>query len=246
MSKPGEDDFYVGYMKEAAPDLARAVRIKIIGLFVVIIAAAVAFAISQRNIGSGVFEFGSPRSFTGVVSAKPYPNLLVMEGDQFVRHHLVGFGKAGAAVDGFDGKMVSLEGTVVRRDDQVMLEIVPGTLTETAGEPTVDSGVKSLGTHTFVGEIVDSKCYLGVMNPGNLKTHKACAIRCISGGVPPVLLVRDSAGMAAYLMLVSSDGAPVNDQVLDLVAEPVRIHGAVERRDNLLYLKADPSSYERL
>jgi len=43
----------------------------------------------------------------------------------------------------------------------------------------------SLGTQTLVGEIVDSKCFLGVMNPGQLTTHRACAIRCISGGVRP-------------------------------------------------------------
>jgi len=42
-----------------------------------------------------------------------------------------------------------------------------------------------------VGEIVDSKC-LGVMTPGQLTTHRACAIRCISGGIPPVLHVRQT------------------------------------------------------
>ena len=53
-----------------------------------------------------------------------------------------------------------------------------------------DAPYESLGKQTFVGEIVDSKCFLGVMNPGRLTPHRACAIRCISGGVPPVLLVR--------------------------------------------------------
>jgi hypothetical protein len=57
----------------------------------------------------------------------------------------------------------------------------------------------SLGTQTLIGEIVDSKCYLGVMNPGALIPHRACAIRCISGGIPPVLLVRQSDRSAALL-----------------------------------------------
>src|SRR6266513_1903853 len=85
-----------------------------------------------------------------------------------------------------------------------------------------------LGQQTLVGEIVDSKCYLGVMNPGQLTTHRACAIRCISGGIPPVLLVRQKDGPAIYLLLVSADGKPVNRQVLNMVAEPVEITGDVE------------------
>ena len=93
---------------------------------------------------------------------------------------------------------------------------------------------------------MDSKCFLGVMNPGQLAPHRACAIRCISGGIPPVLLVRQQDGAALYLLLVSAAGQPVNQQVLDLVAEPVQITGEVERQGDLLILRADPSTYRRL
>ncbi|MFO1512850.1 MAG: hypothetical protein U1F83_08070 [Verrucomicrobiota bacterium] len=103
----------------------------------------------------------------------------------------------------------------------------------------------ALGKQTLLGEIVDSKCFLGVMNPGQLTPHRACAIRCISGGVPPVLLVRQQDGPAAYLLLVSADGKPVNKQVLDMVAEPVEITGDVERQGELLILRADPATYRR-
>ena len=43
-----------------------------------------------------------------------------------------------------------------------------------------------LDTFTLIGEIVDSKRYLGVMNPGNGKVHRDCAVRCLSGGIPPI------------------------------------------------------------
>ena len=102
-----------------------------------------------------------------------------------------------------------------------------------------------LGRQTFIGEIVDSKCFLGVMNPGQLTPHRACAIRCISGGVPPVLLVRQEDGSAGYLLLVSDNGKPVNKQVLDLIAEPVEITGEVELQGELLILRADPARYRR-
>src|SRR5206468_9250 len=105
---------------------------------------------------------------------------------------------------------------------------------------------ESFGQQTLTGEIVDSKCYLGVMNPGALTPHRACAIRCISGGIPPVLLVRQSNGPALYLLLVSRHGKPVNKQVLNLVAEPVEITGEVERQDELLILRSDPITYRRV
>src|SRR5260370_8819960 len=79
----------------------------------------------------------------------------------------------------------------------------------------------SLGQQTLVGEIVDSKCFLGVMNPGQLTPHRACAIRCISGGVPPVLLVRQKDGPAVYLFLVSPHGNTPTKTLLDLVPAPL-------------------------
>jgi hypothetical protein len=46
--------------------------------------------------------------------------------------------------------------------------------------------------------------------------------------------------------LVSADNKPVNQQVLDLVAEPVRITGEVERQGDWLFLRADPATYQRV
>ena len=103
-----------------------------------------------------------------------------------------------------------------------------------------------LGEQTFLGEIVDSKCFLGVMKPGHLKPHRSCAVRCISGGVPPVLLVRDADGNATYLLLVGSNGEALNHQVLDLIAEPVEVTGRLWRYDNWLVLRADLEAIRRL
>jgi hypothetical protein len=71
-------------------------------------------------------------------------------------------------------------------------------------------------------------------------------VRCISGGVPPVLLVRETNGTARYLLLVSREGKPVNKQVLEFVAEPVRITGELVRQGEMLMLRADPSTYARV
>ena len=84
------------------------------------------------------------------------------------------------------------------------------------------------------------------MNPGNTKVHQECAVRCISGGIPPLLIARDSNGNKVALQLVSVKGEPVNQEILDLVAEPVAITGQVIRTGEQLILKADPKTYQRV
>ena len=144
-----------------------------------------------------------------------------------------------------------MKGTLIYRGGQTMIEVAADSIKPTGVPgielPTIQGfSPVSLGQQTLIGEIVDSKCYLGVMNPGALLPHRACAIRCISGGIPPVLLVRQTNGPALYLLLVSRDGKPLNKQVLNLVAEPVEITGEVERQGELLILRADPATYRRV
>ena len=91
-----------------------------------------------------------------------------------------------------------------------------------------------LGTVQLTGEIVDSKCYFGVMNPGNGKVHRDCAARCISGGVPPAFLVRDASGHAETLLL-----ANWKRELLNHIAEPVTIRGRLVRSDGRLSLYAE-------
>ena len=127
-----------------------------------------------------------------------------------------------------------------------MLEVATEGVTP-LGESTAPEGApSSLGERVLRGEIVDSKCYLGVMKPGRGKPHRACAVRCISGGIPPVLMVRDTAGIASYFLLTDLDGGALNDRILDLVAEPVEIRGEVLQYDNLLVLRAAPRDIQRL
>jgi hypothetical protein len=114
------------------------------------------------------------------------------------------------------------------------------------GTPPAAEGREDPGLVTLVGEIVDSKCFMGVMKPGNLKTHRACAARCVSGGIPPVLVVRDEKGRASYLLLTDADGRRVNERVLDRIAEPLEITGRLRRHGDLLELRADPATYVRV
>jgi hypothetical protein len=178
------------------------------------------------------------------------------------------FGLNPVSLASLDGKAVSLKGTLIYRGNQTMIEADPESIKLAADQasvshlsrdnsmsalqhsntPIIQVATSSPGTPssslvTLQGEIVDSKCYLGVMNPGQLTPHRACAVRCISGGIPPILLVRQHQGPPLYFLLVSSDGHQVNKQVLDMVAEPIEITGEVIRQGELSILRADPATY---
>jgi hypothetical protein len=250
------DEFYIGWEGKAAPGIGKTVRKAVVGVLLLALLAPVALALAQRMIGVSVFEWGTLKNFSGVLRSTPYPHLLVPRpgatgGEaQFSTYYLVApwkFGLDAKAIAGFDGKSVTLKGTLIYRGNQTMVETRPDWIAADTNSSAVaaPAGV-SLGRQSLVGEIVDSKCFLGVMNPGQLTPHRACAIRCISGGVPPVLLVRQKDGPAIYLLLVSAEGKPVNKQVLNLVAEPVEITGDIERQGDLLILRADPATYRRV
>jgi hypothetical protein len=232
------------------------IRFAVAVLLLLAVTVPLILANSQKMIGSSVFEWGMQKNLTGILLARPYPHLLVPRPENpnnlspFSTYYLVAQWKLGlpqADILPFDRKRVRLKGTLIYRDNQVMVETRPDWIQvdATKSVPPLPR-VISLGRQTLVGEIVDSKCYFGVMNPGQLAPHRACAIRCINGGIPPVLVVRQRTGPAIYLLLVSAEGKPVNQQVLNLVAEPVEITGDIEREGELLILRADPATYRRV
>jgi len=226
-----KDEFYIGWEKEAPPGIGRMARRIVLALLLLALLVSAGLAVSQRLIGSSVFEYGEVKKFSGIFQMNPYPHLLVPrpgitdERKQFSSYYLV-----------------------AECGDQTMIQVADNSLRVSTAPPPPLTGqeVVPLGRQTLRGEIVDSKCYLGVMNPGQLTPHRACAIRCISGGIPPVLLLRSQNGPAVYLLLVSANGKPVNQQVLDYVAEPVEITGEVERQGDFLILRADPAAYLRI
>jgi len=254
---PRHEAFYVGYLERAPAPLSAWVRPRVGGLLLGAVLLATLLAALQSPFSRAVFEFGTIRSFEGRVELVPYPHLRVERpGGGASRYLLVGSGKRGAVdeLGPYEGKRVRLDGTLVYCEDRTLIEIVAGSVAQvgSAADPRrptptgEEAWSADLGTHTLRGEIVDSKCFLGVMKPGHLKPHRACATRCISGGIPPVLLVRDARGRASYYLLASEGGEPVGSRVLDLVAEPVEITGRVLRYDDLSVLRADPATYRRV
>ena len=246
------DDFYIGYQRQAPAGLGRFLRRVVVALLLAGSVVAVTLAALQGRFDPGVFEFGVVRDFEGTIQARPHPLLLVDRPGEGAgepsRFFLVAAGKHGADADiaGLDGRRARLRGTLIHRQGQTMVEVVAGSI-EAIGVPGAGTGAAiDLGIQTLRGEIVDSKCYLGVMKPGRGKPHRACAKLCIRGGIPPVLRVVTDSGEYRHLLLTDEAGGAVNDRVLDLVAEPVEITGRVLRTGDLLMLRADPRAIRRL
>jgi hypothetical protein len=237
-----DSEFYVGYVPQAPHRLAEAVRRFALGLVALsgIIAAVLVFA--QSSFPASTFEFQNYKQFEGVLRERPYPGLLAPS-----EYLLVAPGKHGAAdlVRGLDGRTVRLKGSLIYRDGVSMIEVLPSTIEPTGRAPAPDTATVELGNVTLAGEIVDSKCYLGVMNPGAGKVHRDCAARCISGGAPPALIAKDASGAVKMILLSGSHGLTLNRRVLDFVAERVDVSGRLMRSCGMLVIETDPTSIRR-
>ena len=242
-------DFYVGYHDPPPPRIRRFLRLVAAGTLLAAAAAAALIALGHRELPAARFEFGNVRSFEGLVVADPYPSLIVRQGEGSSRYLLSGPGKSGAdaLVGSVIGRPAALEGMLVLRGGHAMIQVEPGSVVPLDGPVSVPPPWDLHHGERYVeGEIVGSKCYLGVMNPGSGITHRACATVCILGGVPPLLEVRRKDGRREGFVLAGPDGEALGDRLQGLIATPVGVTGRLVQRGGTTFLFADPASIRKL
>ncbi|MBS1598785.1 MAG: hypothetical protein JST75_11225 [Bacteroidetes bacterium] len=250
-------EFYIGWMDKAPRTFAQFVKKYLLLILPVIIVIAVLLGALQKKFSKGNFEFGQPTTVTGIYFNHPVPLIKVINGKDifgnisYITIPLVGYGKHGA--DGIisdiekeknislDQKEVSLKGTLLYNDGKTIMQVDKNdtVLVHYSGKQIASELLpqkKDLGTLSIKGEIVDSKCYFGVMKPGEGKPHRDCAIRCILGGIPPVLVVKNEKGEANYYLLVDADGAKINQSVQPFVATPVTVNANAIQYDDWIVL----------
>ena len=201
------EDFYIGYKDIVPPSVRRHVRHVVVGTAIAVVAIVGLIAFRQSPADPGEFGFGITSTFYGTLRELPLPILrTVSSGGAVTNYLLVGPGKFGlpAFARGHDGARVQFKGSLIRKGPAVMVEmndeksfqvVVP------KDEIQSTSATNPVGRVVLAGELVDTKCYFGVMRPAVGKVHRACAVRCLSGGVPPGLLVRDQSGADVVVML---------------------------------------------
>lgn len=239
-----DQDLYIGYAATASPRIIRWIKPVITSLFAAGLLVAFTLTSAQQQFDDSRFEFSHYRTYTGQLHLTPYPTLRTLQGDYI----LVAPGKHGATpmVNRFAEQTVKLWGALIEHDSDRMLELDTRPI-EITGTPQPLPPVLEdrFATVEMAGEIVDSKCYLGVMNPGRGKVHRDCAARCISGGIPPALLVRDAGGKPRLFLLLDRKDENPGRRLLPLVGEPIRVRGAISRKGGNWILRADPESFTR-
>ena len=267
MSLPKNDDteFYIGWMPKAPDAYAKHVRkvVVAIGFLVVVVSTILSF--QQRKFSTSSFEFGQLTKVTGIYQSFPVPAVRVVSHGDAIGHKtyltipLVGYGKFGA--EGvmaelenkhhmsFDGKKITLAGTLLYSDGKTFLQVDGNDKPLiSVGQPDAQDAphtIKELGTTQLTGEVLDPKCYFGVMKPGQGKPHRDCAIRCISGGISPVFLVRDGKGGTAYYLILNESGNKMNNALKDYIAEPISLQAKAVQYDDWIILYTSKPTIRR-
>jgi hypothetical protein len=255
--KPDGETFYIGWRSKAPKTFVSTVKRYVAGLLSAVIALGALLALSQKKFDTGNFEFGKLTEVKGIYFNTPVPNLKVINGkdvwgnENYITVPLIGYGKHGA--DGimdelqkeqntsFAGKEIVLKGTLLYNDGKLLMQVDGNDkpfvkISNDSIDKNDLPGSTQLGEMDVKGEIVDPKCFFGVMKPGEGKPHKDCAIRCILGGMPPVLKVTDNEGRQNYYLIVGQHGEKMNEAVQDYVATPVTIHANVVKHDDWIVL----------
>lgn len=253
---PQPDEFYVGYIP-SAPDKTSSFirRLIFVGAILVVILAGV-LTLNQKQFSSTDFEYGVNTTLTGLLAKSPVPHLRISLGknsegkELFQMVLLVGSGKCGAhdlIQEKFISSSVAVKGYLIYGDGKAILQINDANdITRTDSNATnSELKVESFSkpeTISVTGEITDPKCYFGVMKPGEGKAHRSCAIRCIAGGIPPVLKTNKS----DYFLLVNENFESLNADVLPIVGDVVSLDGEVVELDDWKFLKVKTTKIKEI
>lgn len=251
------DEFYIGWQDKAPHSYAKKVKRAVLALVIMVLLVAILLVINQQPFATSAFEINRLRTLEGILIKDPIPCLKMPSGtdtkgvQQYQRVLLIGAGKKSAAPtlaeieqlqqQSLNNKGIKLQGKLIYFDGKLAMELSEGAaafkgFTTLQNQPTI---TQSLGEATLRGEILDPKCYLGVMRPGEGKPHRSCAIRCIEGGIPPFFKVVTKEDAHQYFFVLDANGNPVNDKVAKYVADEVQLCGTVEQWDDWYVVKMD-------
>jgi len=260
MSKQGEDQngFFVGWADKPAISRRSFVAASL-GLVSLAGGAGFVLARAQQQPGNGSWDPDAERDWTGVLVREPYPMLRTLALDGTPRTaYLVASDKHGIQSrlgDAVEGPVMA-RGSLISRDKNAMIAVADGESwlrTAAAALSPADMGQltswteQDLGPATYTGEILDSKCWFGAMQPGQGKPHKSCASLCIRGGLPAVFCPSGLCGSGASIPLfTTAQGGAHSMDLLPLVADPVVATGRLVRVGDVTEFRVALSDIKRL
>lgn len=231
-------DFYVGYLPVPTRH-KRFIRIALPLLLLAMMGLGLTIAGGQRDPGASAVFSGEIDTWSGTAFMNPFPMLLTDSGEI---HLLMGMGKFGVAdlVEPYDGTRIIVDGWPLARSDRHGIQLAPESNAirqDTNGLPPAEMPAEaSVRSVSLSGEIVDGKCYIGAMKPGDGKGHKACAILCIASGLPPLFASSDPSQFDFLPLLRVNGKTELPPELLKLAGEPVSIVGELKRVGNLMII----------
>jgi nitrite reductase/ring-hydroxylating ferredoxin subunit/catechol 2,3-dioxygenase-like lactoylglutathione lyase family enzyme len=256
-----KNDFYIGWQKAAPKAYATLAwqSALLVGLCGMMLLWGI--TLHQRHISDVKFLDGDKNGYRGQLVAQPFPALRMMHGrDAYGNPEVTTFPLmnawkfgAGHAVQKILGNKqtqnVVVHADLLEREGvrALTLHDRPDAI-QLINDAALPAAKLSEEHDTLIeGMIIDPKCYLGAMNPGEGKPHRSCAIRCIEGGIMPMVVFKGKNGKQQYAVLLGASGEPVNQRIGYAVAEPVALRGKIFSFDNWLVLKvAVPEGIRRL
>jgi hypothetical protein len=240
MNNAEHDEFYVGYADRAPVKLARRTRFTAMALIAGLAVVAGVLAGLQTPAEPGVYEFGVEKPWEGVLHGGSISWLHVGSAGAATNYFLVGSGKFGLPewARGHDGERVRFTGSLIQKGSMALIEMNDRASFSALGKADASEAAKSLGKMRISGELVDTKCYGGVMRPAAGKVHRGCAVRCLSGGVPPGLLLRDASGEGRVVLINNPSGRPLRFDP-QWAARTVTGEGILKELDGALVLETD-------
>ena len=248
-------EFYVGYENKAPAGIAKRIKIAVLVMSILVLFLAWLLASQQRGFAASTYQYAEETPVSGFLSDYPVPsihfyqNVGVDQPPVVQIIPLVKFGKIGGQPlielwEPHVGSWVMVRGHLIFYDGKALLEVSDPQALQTAVRP---AGIPALEEMSFpnvgydqtkfVGEIMDAKCYFGVMKPGFGKPHRSCAIRCISGGIPAVLKVQDQLDRVNYHLLVLKRGT--GSDLAPRIGETVEINGSLHQSGDWSILTID-------
>ena len=253
-----QDPFFIGWSGKTPKPYQQSTKKFLLLLvpLVLVVALLLNYGRQPAENATAIFEFGQLTTFEGVLMTEPVPMLRV-KGDGLTIQHLllVDAGKFSAmgvikemeknAKIPLNNKSIQLKGTLSHFEGKKVLELTEGAaayLGLSKSVPTSSVVNQTLGVQKLRGEIIDPKCFFGVMQPGSGKTHKSCAARCLSGGIPAIFKSKNNKGERAYYILLGEKGKSINQDLLAYTADHIQLRGAVFQMADWKIIHTSPSS----
>lgn len=254
-----DEEFFVGYLPTMPPCTAAVMRKVVIAIGVLVVLAALLIDFSQISFSTAAFEYGESMTLKGALMLEPVPHIEYQIGVSADGHSLsktvllVGAGKFGVdqliqeltrKYGQIDRHNVIAKGYLIYGDGKLLLQVNEAAeIVVSADQNEHEStGIMFMGEQKITGEIIDPKCFFGVMKPGEGKAHRDCAIRCIAGGIPPILKVAGG----KYLLLTGDRAEPINSQVLSLVGDQITLSGKQLTMNDWQILQVTQQELDRL